>query len=348
MTSFTPEHFLNGISPDAPCGESLETDPVFAQLESAAKFIGERQMGSTIIPEVEPDWRKVRDLSITLLRRSLDIQVAMHLTCALLHTDGFLGLAQGLSLIDNLLKKYWDDVYPRPDPGDDYPILRVNTLGTLKDYKKVLGPIAKTKLIQSKAGSFSWHEIELAKSKLTATGNSADMALIDGAFSDSDVSLETLKQQYETLKQALKHLQGIVDWVGEKSGSANVPDLSPLINLLKSIAKFLDEKIQPRSGQKTTDSLNMENAEMVREVLETGMTARGKSDGIHSRDEVSRALDAICKYFECYEPSSPIPFLLLRAKKLLSLNFMEIMRELAPDAIKQAENVCGVQQKDKN
>jgi len=50
----------------------------------------------------------------------------------------------------------------------------------------------------------------------------------------------------------------------------------------------------------------------------------------------------MCKYFERYEPSSPVPFLLQRAKKLLSMNFMEILQDLTPDAVSQAENICGV------
>jgi len=63
---------------------------------------------------------------------------------------------------------------------------------------------------------------------------------------------------------------------------------------------------------------------------------------------VIRAIDEICKYFERYEPSSPVPFLLLRAKKLLAMNFMEILRDMTPDAVNQAENICGVQEETKN
>jgi hypothetical protein len=31
-----------------------------------------------------------------------------------------------------------------------------------------------------------------------------------------------------------------------------------------------------------------------------------------------------------------------RAKKLLSMNFMEILQDLTPDSVSQAENICGV------
>ena len=67
-----------------------------------------------------------------------------------------------------------------------------------------------------------------------------------------------------------------------------------------------------------------------------------KQAGIHDRNDVVRAIDEICRYFDRYEPSSPVPFLLLRAKKLLSMNFMEILRDMTPDSVNQVENICGV------
>ena len=342
MVDFKVENFLNPISSESPCGENLEDNLVFAQLENAAKFIGERQMGETIIPEVIPDWKKIRDLAIELLGRSRDIQVAMHLTCALLCTEGFVGLNKGLSLIKGLLETYWEDVYPRQEPGDIYPVLLFNTLRTLNDYKKVLNPIAQIKLTQSKAGDFSWRNIEGAQSKLTATGNSTnipDPKLIEAAFLDT--ALLTLKQQEQTVKQALELSQGIVALIAEKPNSVHAPDLSELIILLINIDKYLVEKIQQRATLEiTTDDSGLQTPEK--------RSITGKSDGIHSRDDVIRALDDISRYFERNEPSSPIPFLMLRAKKLLSMNFMDILRDMAPDAVNQAERICGDYKKDIN
>jgi type VI secretion system protein ImpA len=62
---------------------------------------------------------------------------------------------------------------------------------------------------------------------------------------------------------------------------------------------------------------------------------------ITSRDDVVRMLDRICEYYERNEPSSPVPLLLRRAKRLVSKDFMEIMRELVPDGVAQAEKIRG-------
>lgn len=340
LADFKVENFLNPISSEAPCGKNLEHESEYLQLENAAKFIAEREMGEVKIPEVVPDWKKVRDSAIHLLEKSRDIQIAMHLTCALLWTEGFSGFVRGLSLILGLLDNYWEDVHPRKDPDDAYPILRINTLNSLNDYKKVLAPIAQIKLTHSMAGEFAWQDLKSSINKLAPADSSSDnhvSKLIEGAFAGT--ALATLMQQEQDVKQAIELSQSIVALVAEKTDSAHAPDLMPVINLLRNIDKCLTEKIQQRAasemGDAAFDQFPAENP-----------SKAAKIDGIQSRDEVIRALDAICNYFERSEPSSPIPFLMLRAKKLLIMNFMDILREMAPDAVNQAEKICGVHQAD--
>ena len=64
---------------------------------------------------------------------------------------------------------------------------------------------------------------------------------------------------------------------------------------------------------------------------------------ITSREDAVKMLEKVVQYFNKYEPSSPIPLLLLRAKRLVSKSFMEIMQDLAPDGLAQAQLMGGVQ-----
>jgi type VI secretion system protein ImpA len=371
MGNFALDHLLVEISADSPCGKNLEQDLVFAQLENDAKVIPERQMGEVIIPEKAPDWKKVRDAALKLLERSRDIQVAMYLTCGLIQTDGISGLDSGLTLINGLLNKYWDTVYPQADPEDDHPIKRINTLATLNDDKKIIEPLLNLPLTQSKLGQFSWNQIEATKSKAEALSHmsqegyveslkksgdkdapgtleeakikaAAFLDTVGAAFNETD--LNTLKDQKNTIKHALEQAEAILAISSEKAGSGNVPDISRLISSFKSILKLFDEKI----ALKEALALEQDESENVRldvlamtDVAQRGVKAT-KGNGIHSREEVIFAIDGICKYFEKYEPSSPVPFLMQRAKKLLSMNFMEILQDLTPESVSQAENICGV------
>jgi type VI secretion system protein ImpA len=62
---------------------------------------------------------------------------------------------------------------------------------------------------------------------------------------------------------------------------------------------------------------------------------------VRSRDDVIRALDGICAYYAAHEPSSPVPMLLERCKRLVPLSFIDIVKDLMPDGLPTIENIAG-------
>jgi type VI secretion system protein ImpA len=50
----------------------------------------------------------------------------------------------------------------------------------------------------------------------------------------------------------------------------------------------------------------------------------------------------MCAYYARVEPSSPVPLLLQRAKRLASMDFLAIVRELADQGFAQVANVAGI------
>jgi type VI secretion system protein ImpA len=65
---------------------------------------------------------------------------------------------------------------------------------------------------------------------------------------------------------------------------------------------------------------------------------------IKSRQDAVRALDAVAEFFRRTEPSSPIPLLVDRAKRLVSKDFLEVLADVAPDAVAQARAAGGLKQ----
>jgi type VI secretion system protein ImpA len=63
---------------------------------------------------------------------------------------------------------------------------------------------------------------------------------------------------------------------------------------------------------------------------------------ITSRQDAIRALDAVAEFFRRNEPSSPIPMFIDRAKRLVSKNFLEVLADIAPDAVSQAMMAGGI------
>src|SRR5262245_7097487 len=121
------EAFLAAVTPEDPSGPNLEYDGAFTELERIAQGKPEQQIGDTVVPAEEPDWKAVEAQSSDILLRSKDLRVAAHLTRARLHTGGLIGFSEGLALLRGLVEGYWDAVHPRLDPDDgNDPTMRVN------------------------------------------------------------------------------------------------------------------------------------------------------------------------------------------------------------------------------
>jgi len=348
LSTFELSHFLDEISADSPCGENLEYDPLFQEMMREAEGTAEKQMGSATIAAKEPDWRKVRDLALQLLERTRDIQVSALLTCALTHIQGLSGLDEGLTVTQGLLERFWDPVFPRQDPDDDYPMLRMNTLVTLNDQAGY--QIKQIPLTQSRGfGQFCWRDIEIAKGKLPPHEDDADpptTPVIEAAFEDSiKADPEAFEKNLVSAKHALAQVQAMEALTKEKAGVDGAPKLSTLSDLLVDISETMDKHLQ-RHGQKASSGTSETSEHNAITGIDLEIDKSGMGGPINTRSDVIRTLDSICDYFDRHEPSSPVPFLLRRAKKLVDKNFIEILQDLAPEGINQAESICGNKEND--
>lgn len=94
------------ISAERPGGESVRYDAEFEALRA--------EVAKLESPDaIQPDWNRVAQLSHGLLAtRSKDLLVAGYLTVALLHRDGYPGLAGGLSICGDLVRNFWPHLFP--------------------------------------------------------------------------------------------------------------------------------------------------------------------------------------------------------------------------------------------
>lgn len=318
------EQLLSAVSEEDPAGPDLEYDPLFGEMERTAEGKEEQQFGDTIIPAEDPDWRILKSKSLQVLAQSKDLRAAVHLTRALIHTDGFTGLTEGLSLIKGLLDNYWKTLHPQLDPDDNNdPTIRINTLINLCDPIDFLAELNKIPVVSSSVmGEFSYRDIQIANGFLQGgESDSRELSIdqINAAFRES-----TDKQNQNTLAQlsaAATSVSAIEARLNELVGIDQSPNLSALTSQLEQIR----QEIAVRSGidaesDQTTDLAPVETANK-------SNTAPGSID---NRDDVIQALEEIRQYYEKNEPSSPIPLLLARAKRLVKMDFYEIVQDLAP------------------
>ncbi len=348
MSIINIEQLLEPIDSDQPCGEDLEYDPAYIEMEQLAQGKPEQQFGDTIIPAEEPDWREVKKRAVALLSRGKDLRVATQLLRALLHTDGLDGFRDGLTLLKGLVEHYWDGVHPVLDPDDDNdPTMRINAITTLCDAETMLKEVREAPLAASRAlGTVSLRDVDIAAGRLSTPAKAdeppMDMTAVDAIFKDCD--LEALQARAAIVRQCIEDAIGLEQLLTECLGAANSPDLSALPTLLRAADRELTERLSLRG-------VGAEPA--LAEVAEEGTPAAALPGGggtqtisgeISSREDVVRMLDKICAFYQRNEPSSPVPLLLMRAKRLVFMDFMDIIRDLAPSGVAEVEVLRGAEE----
>jgi type VI secretion system protein ImpA len=337
------DQLLGEISPLEPCGANLEYDPIFLELEQAVKGKPEVQYGGTITPEIPPDWKSVKALSLQLLARSHDLRIALPLSRALLKTQGMTGFSAGLTLVERLLATRWESLHPQLDPSDDNdPMLRINTLAALCESSTMLRDVRETILIGSRAhGRFSLRDIDIVTGELDMPKGEEKLtlAVIDAAFLDVDLS--EFEETYRAVAHAYDSSVRIEQVLTEKVGVAQALDLSALAKMLKRARDFMHERLSRRTAvAEPADAVVPELTEG--QTMQANTPSPPRSGEISNRDDVVQMLDKICAYYAKHEPSSPIPLLLQRAQKLASKSFVEILQDLAPDGLNQVYQISGV------
>jgi type VI secretion system protein ImpA len=330
------EALAGEISSDAPCGPNLEYDAAYLELERLAQGKAETQVGDHISPAEPPDWKAVRSACLKLLERTRDLRVATTLAQAQLAQDGVAGFSPALDLIERLVRERWPDVHPQLDADDDNdPAIRVNALLALVDGATVLRAFRAAPLASSRAlGRVCLRDIEVAHGEADAAeGQEAPTtASIDAVF--LDVPIEDLQRDTAALRSAVEALHSIEATLTAHVGAARAVDFGPLARLVRRASDFTAERAARRGGAA---------APAVVAGATTAATGAATLPGeIAGRADVIRLIDQICDYYHRHEPASPVPLMLLRARRLAMMNFLEIIEELAPDGLAQVRQVGGI------
>jgi type VI secretion system protein ImpA len=68
----------------------------------------------------------------------------------------------------------------------------------------------------------------------------------------------------------------------------------------------------------------------------------GFPERLTNRDDVVKCLDLIIAFYDRTEPSSPIPHLARRVRRMVHMDFLELMEDLAPSGLKEFRMLAGV------
>ena len=340
MAQYNLESLLAPIGDESPAGDDLEYDAEFLALERAAAPKAERAIGDSVKAAEEPDWDKVAELARAVLGRSKDLRAAVHLTTAWTRTSGMPGWNAGLSLIRGLLEHFWDSVHPQLDAEDDNdPTMRVNSVVPLGDLQGVLGYFRTTPFVQSpRLGRFDLRDLRIANGtlKVTATEGEPQASLTEIEACCMDCAEDELVAVTAAISQSLENAKAIDGIFNDRVGTAG-PDFKNLLSEIYELKKFLE----PQLARRLPVEGSAEDGEAGEEGSGGGGGVRASNGAIAGPQDVMRRIDELCDYYTRNEPSSPVPLLLRRAQRLVGMDFMDLLKDLAPGGISELRVVSG-------
>ncbi|MEQ1829702.1 MAG: type VI secretion system protein TssA [Pirellula sp.] len=334
-----------------PSGTNLEYDNAFLELMRLSEQRPEIQYGSTIVPARKPDWNELLERGLSVAQHTRDLRVGVLIVDALTRIHHWAGLAAGLELVADWTEHLWETIYPQLDPEDELdPTARLGCLSHLISDDLLIRSIFDIPLVQHRTlGSISLRDYN---SIYFPSGNSAPTKLnpieAEVVFRESEKA--ELLYGRENIRRSQKAFCRLNDFLIRNIGSTRWSGLRLMETLGRVEKIFASHSVAPENNQLQAATSDIEPSISVSEsaikttkeqvaivdsrpppTTQPELATTQSHSNISSRSEAIIAIDNICTYFEINEPASPVPLLLQRAKRLIPMNFVEILRELAPN-----------------
>ncbi len=330
------EKLLQPVTAEQPCGPDLSYDGRFEELESLLKGKPEVDFGNIRKPAEPPDWRELQLKSTEFLRECKHLRAATMLCCSLLKTQGLQGFRDGLQLLRGLLEQQWGPLYPLLDPEDNNdPTARLNILsaltsprGSVTGWLTFADYLYTVPLCQPKgAAAVTFDQIQNARLREGGAEKAPpDTPELSAVTAVMRAGSAQLAENFKHLQEAVEAVDGMDQFLTSTLSAGKAMSFDDLRKILQGMMTTTQPHLPAAGG----------NGGIGAEAAPPGQAAETEAVGagivvtgtIRSREDVVKALDRICQYYDQVEPGSPVPYLLRRAQKLATMNFVQAVQEL--------------------
>jgi type VI secretion system protein ImpA len=360
-SNYAASELLSPISVALPCGESLEYDSEYAVLQARLEPKADVQYGKFQSKPEGPDWAEIERDARRLLLKSKDISVVLWFTRARCRMAGAQGLAEGLGTLQTLLQSYPEQVHPQLVlDGHPDPAVRANALAALCDPEGLLGDLREVVVSGSTAFRLTVRDVERAFAvprPAYAPEPEAVRRQLADLYAKGDGSLLALLACGDSA-------QAIDQWSHE-SLKDDVPNLTPLVKLLATLASFADvsqpsTKLQadaveqaeqgehpPHQRRQTVTELHPSDNSLAltdghhaddqrgQRAL-TALTALQHHASVaQEREQIRALLCQVRQWIEHHEPSSPVAVLIKQADRMWGKRFSEVADMIPPELMRE-------------
>ena len=339
---FDREKLLAPISPDAPAGELLRYDGTYDRIQEARRQDDPNlTMGIWEHELKEANWNRVCEICTeSLEKRTKDLQIAAWLLEAWLHLYGFAGVREGLTMIEELCRTFWDIIHPSlTDPEYRLSIFQWmnDKLSLQLKFVPITSPPQATNAV-----AYCYWDWEAAfradpkahlhqEAKTGAAPGDEEVTITkfrQSALLSPPAFFESLARDLISVANACLSLEAFLD---QRYGKV-APSLRAYREIPESIESLIqqvtgDHKI-PASAIAATDSKDdsLADREIQPAVAESRAIAAGPP--IRSRAEAYQRLAEAAEYLFRTEPHSPTPYLVRKAISWGDMTLDELLPEL--------------------
>ncbi|SDY78402.1 type VI secretion system protein ImpA [Lysobacter sp. yr284] len=312
------EQLLAPISDEAPSGADLSFSVDYDAIQEARRADDPSlEQGEWITDLKVADWQTVAARSTELLKtRSKDLRLASWWTESQTQIHGFAGLAQGYRLTAALCERFWDDIHPQAEDGDQEQ--RIGNLVWLLEHSTKWS--RRLPLIQSAQERFSIADIELAHARRNAEHNPGPtVEQIDTARRATPREYyQKLVESVPDCREALRELERAVDARLAHEGPSFAQVRDQLDHLVETTRRFAREAGVLVDGVAADPGAPGEIFDSVLAADDSAAPARPAPSApgvIDSRREAIAQLRRVAEFFRRTEPHSPVAYLADKAAR---------------------------------
>ncbi|MBZ9794818.1 type VI secretion system protein TssA [Mesorhizobium sp. ES1-4] len=371
--------WLDPIDGENPSGVDLRSNAAFHDLERLTEQQKKVEYQGNAKSEVDVpiDWPAVLAKSEELRPLGRDLRLLTLVTRALANEYQLAGLGEGLTLIARTFDQHWETMHPAlrsAGTARDAALRRINALtdlqngqdGLLKDLRKMtffaprpIGPILGEDL---ERGALDEHVmLQEAASGLNAAEKAALVSahgqLVNrvrtACKAQIDQAGEAMTSFIADARAAITALEAVETALNARieGSGATVPELKRFLQRLLTTLERNSVAGTSANGAAKPAQLptaqaaparNGHGADAMASVANHAEPGAGLPDRISSRDDVVKCLDLVVAFYDRTEPSSPIPHLARRVRRMVHMDFVELMEDLAPSGLKEFRLLAGV------
>jgi type VI secretion system protein ImpA len=352
------EKLLQPISELSPSGENMAFSLAFDQIQEARQEESlDLELGDWEKNIKTADWQKVNQLAETLLlEKTKDIRVAGWLLEGQVKTQGFQGLADGLSLLNGLCERFWETLHPQIEDDDPYP--RLGGLTWIANQASELSRyIPLTQRAGENYGLAFWESANHLEQAIRRSPSEAN-SLSSGRITLEDIqqaksktpakffhaaheSVSASQQALAALDQTLQRLLG--DEAPSWSKLAEI--LTSISELISRFAKETGVVLGRAAPQQEKEKLSHTEAiERIEPSMSPTNAVDIQEEHITSRKQALKQLRSIARFFHSTEPHSPVGYLLQKAADWGEMPLHEWLRQVIknPDSLNNLQEQLGI------